>query len=601
MDVWQIIPFLILIIIVIFILSQRAKQLHQDLLNQRELIKEKELELQTKNTELQTKENMLEKQTSKLEKVRTEKAVIEAKYQKKLKAAEVKKKNLAKYHEVKKDTRTLRQQIEDIVGKGPKWLPHSCKEESSHKIGKPIGGKGAGRFRPDKIHEVKDLYPFRCDICDVGLENQPAFFVYDAVIQDLVRELDEVGAFDIVRIKNIQQRIHRRKCPVCQHWIYPDQGLFKSGRFGLGFICYVISERILLNLTYADILINLQKQFGVKVTVSATAMIDWFLKFEEQLQIVYSQLEEMLKDADFAHVDESGMPMMGENWWLWVVCTANLVLYHQSPGRGYKDIEDLLKEFKGTVIADFFRVYEKFDSNPSQKCLAHLLSSLIELMVKLDKENERIASKIQTHEEILNREKEDATALPGTKKRGPKPKGEILTSDQIELLNQRHQGNLKTFRQTERLGEFFREPFKDTVFHWRKPKGERITKAAAEQLLDQLLGDLQAEGIPNEELQTLVKRCEKFSGELFTYLDHENMPPDNNRAERNLRKFAKQRKISGMFNSPEVGKQYVSYLSLYMTCKANNRDFDQLLRDMLSGNTVDLRAFLFSNPIIFSN
>jgi len=160
-------------------------------------------------------------------------------------------------------------------------------------------------------------------------------------------------------------------------------------------------------------------------------------------------------------------------------------------------------------------------------------------------------------------------------------------------LEDQHQENLKTLTQAEKLGKFFRAPFKDTTFNWQKPLTERISKAAAEQLLDQLLCDLQADGIPNSELQSLVKRCVKFRSELFTYLDHPNMPPDNNRAERNLRKFAKQRKISGSFNSPEVGKQFMTYLSLFMTCKVNKRDFNQLLHEILSGNSVDLRAFLF--------
>ncbi len=248
---------------------------------------------------------------------------------------------------MKKDTRSLKQQVEDIVGKGPKWLPHPCSGPSAHKIGKPPGSPGAspgaGRPRPEKIHGSVDLFPVTCRTCNTSLETQHAYFVYDTVVTELSRELDEVGVYDVLHLNNICHRVHRRKCPTCGRWVYPDQGLFKNAQFGVGFICYVISQRIALNLTYVDILHDLRKVFGCNIILSETAMIDWFVKFEDQIRAVYAQLEELVRAADFAHVDETGLPMMGENWWLWVVCTANLVLYHQSTGRGHSDIKEVLK------------------------------------------------------------------------------------------------------------------------------------------------------------------------------------------------------------------------------------------------------------------
>lgn len=601
---------LIFIMISLFYFYQRHIKFTQKLILAKEsnlhlqalVIETKELELQTKDQQLQSREReihgikqKLVEKDAEIGQVNTAKAVIEAKYQKKLKAAQVKKENLAAYHERKKDTRTFQEQVEEIVGKGPKWLAHSSKSPSSHQMGKPKGSKGGGRSRPEKVHETHELYPNRCDHCQMDVTGQKMYFVYDSIIIELSRELDEVGAYDVLRLKNICKQIYRCQCPMCKRWVYPDQGLFQNARFGVGFICYVISLRILLHLTYQEIILDLRKTFGRAITVSETAIIDWFLKFEDQIQAVYTQLETLIKESDFVHMDETGLPMMGENWWLWVVCTANLVLYHQSTGRSHASIEDVLKQFKGTIIADFFRAYEKFDDNEQQKCLAHLLSAIIEIMVKLEKENERITVKYQKSATVVARLQEDADTEVGEKKRGRKPKGEILTDHQKKVLKQQFEANMKTLKQAEALGTFFRAPFRDTVFNWEKPKAERITKSAAEKQLATLLQTIRTEGIINPELENIVKRCEKFQPELFTYLEHENMPPDNNAAERNLRKFVKQRKISGDFKSPEVGRHFVTYLSLFMTCKANQCDFDLLLEQMLSGKTVDLRSFLFTN------
>ncbi len=71
------------------------------------------------------------------------------------------------------------------------------------------------------------------------------------------------------------------------------------------------------------------------------------------------------------------------------------------------------------------------------------------------------------------------------------------------------------------------------------------------------------------------------------------MPPDNNKAERGLRKYAVQRKISGDFKNPELMKHYAVYLSLFMTCALNGKDFDDLLAQLFGGTPFDLSSFLF--------
>ena len=156
MDFWLIWVWLLCLTGIIFLLWKRAKQFQQA--KNRELqIKDRELQtkdkkLQTKDKKLQTKDielatktqdnKTLKKQVSKL---LIEKDKIEAKYVKKIKAAEEKKKNLAKYRKKKRNIRkSLAEKAAEIVGKGNKWLPHSSSNPKSHKIGKPKGSKGGG-------------------------------------------------------------------------------------------------------------------------------------------------------------------------------------------------------------------------------------------------------------------------------------------------------------------------------------------------------------------------------------------------------------------------------------------------------------------------
>ncbi|MCF2141385.1 MAG: hypothetical protein K9W44_15105 [Candidatus Lokiarchaeota archaeon] len=141
-------------------------------------------------------------------------------------------------------------------------------------IGKPKGAKGGGRNRPEKIHQTIDLYPQYCPNCNSSLTELKAYFVYDRKLTDLSREKDEVGAYGVLRIRNIQQNIHRRKCPVCNYWVYPDQGLFKNARFGPGLVAYIMTKRIRFCMTYENILEEMEDIFGYEFSVSVTEIIN---------------------------------------------------------------------------------------------------------------------------------------------------------------------------------------------------------------------------------------------------------------------------------------------------------------------------------------
>ena len=54
---------------------------------------------------------------------------------------------------------------------------------------------------------------------------------------------------------------------------------------------------------------------------------------------------------------------------------------------------------------------------------------------------------------------------------------------------------------------------------------------------------------------------------------------------------------SERYKSPPLMKHYAVYLSLYMTCKANVKEFEALLPRVLSKEGVDLRHFLFAAPL----
>jgi len=581
--------------LLLHLFRQKEKKYKLLIKSQKTQIKAKDSKLQEKNSELQEKDSELQEKDNgyktKLEQLKKEKDTFEAKYLKKLTAADVKKNNLARYRRKMKSLRkkTIAEEVEEIVGKGPSWLPHSREGPKSHKMGKPKGSSGGGRKRPEKIHEEKELHAHKCYHCGLDLDGVKEYFAYDRVVTDLFRYMEDEKDYLTLRLKNVKLKVLRKKCPKCKKWVYPEQGLLANNRIGLSLVSFVISRRIRTGLPYEVIIDELSTHFGSNFSISATAIIDWFKDFSEIIEGLYEQLEELVKTSKVLHVDETGLPMNGENWWLWVVCCANFVLYIQSTSRGHESVKHILDGFEGTLISDFFSAYNKFKDVEQQKCLGHLLSDIIELIVKLEKENERIEKRLEKHEESEQKEEESEDS---SKKRGRPKKLEPLTEPQVKTLKTRRAQNNKSLNQAIRLRAFFRATFKHTVLGWKTDKSKRLTKEEAEEKLKELILKLREEGVVEGVLDKLLKRCNKYEKMLFTYLKYEGVPPDNNKAERDLRPFVVQRKRSGGFKSPEVMQHYVIYLSLYMTCKLNGKNFDKLLDLIFSGEQFNLGSFL---------
>ena len=551
--------------------------------------KKVEKSTQTKESRYLTKEKELK---SEIQRLRAEKASIEAKYLKKLKASDVKKNNLATYRRKMRALRkkSIAEQAEEIVGKGPLWLPHAREGPKSHKMGKPFGSPGGGRKRPEKIHEVKELHAHKCYYCGTLLEGVKEQFAYDRVVTELYRHQEDEKDYLTLQLKNVKLNVNRKQCPKCKKWVYPEQGLLANARIGLSLVSFVISQRIRTGLPYEVIIDQLTVHFGSQFAITVPAIVDWFKRFTDVIEGLYEQLETLVKQSSFVHVDETGLPMRGENWWLWVVCCANFALFIQSASRGHETVKDILEGFEGTLISDFFRAYDKFKDVEQQKCLAHVLTDVIELVVKLQKEDERIEKRLKAHEQAIE-EETSFTMAPQTKRGRPR-KNAFLSATQISVLQKRRTQNVKSLNQAIRLKSFFKASFKQTVLGWKTDKTKRLTAEEAEEKLKDMIRSLRDEGIVEATLEKILKRCETYANKLFTYLKYDGMPPDNSEAERELRPFVVQRKRSGGFKSPEVMQQYVAYLSLYITCRLNGKNFDELLDVVFSGKQVDLRSFL---------
>jgi len=96
--------------------------------------------------------------------------------------------------------------------------------------------------------------------------------------------------------------------------------------------------------------------------------------------------------------------------------------------------------------------------------------------------------------------------------------------------------------------------------------------------------------VTSEVAQGYKTRIEKYGERLFTFLDYDGVPWNNNNAENALKLVASRRRLFGTSVSESGLKDYLVFLSIYQTLR---RKGISMLRFLLSDET-DLEKFVAS-------
>ena len=90
----------------------------------------------------------------------------------------------------------------------------------------------------------------------------------------------------------------------------------------------------------------------------------------------------------------------------------------------------------------------------------------------------------------------------------------------------------------------------------------------------------------NRHGKRLRKRYGKVRNELFTFLEHPDVPPDNNGSERELRPTATYRKVTGGFRSKWGADLFADVRSVIGTAQRRGIDAYQAILAVLRGGSV---------------
>lgn len=240
-----------------------------------------------------------------------------------------------------------------------------------------------------------------------------------------------------------------------------------------------------------------------------------------------SQLQDWVKlSQPNIHIDETPWAVKGIKEWLWVITNPQFCLFHAGDTRSRAELQAILgNQYRGVISSDDFSVYNGYDVAAQQKCLAHLRRHFKKLI-----------------------------QLPGLHN---KAIGETF----VNLIDQVFQN----YRQ-------WQEEDNDVIYNDWATQFKSTLQSTLEQWFE-LAG-----GTARKLLRSLRNKAHQW----WYFLDHPQVPPDNNLAERSLRLAVTKRKVSGGSRSLERFQDTAHLLTVVQTCRRQDRSvihfFEQALQ-----------------------
>ena len=311
----------------------------------------------------------------------------------------------------------------------------------------------------------------------------------------------------------VQHSIPRQWCGHCRKWVEPPVAdAMAKATFGHRLVALTAWLHYGLGVTISQLMSVLKH--ALHFTLSAGGLVDAWQRLANVLFAWYEAIGEQVKASGVLHADETGWRVNGRSVWLWCFTTPRATYYMIDRCRGSPALSRFFTTtFEGVLVTDFWSAYNAVRCADRQVCLAHLLREL----VKVDEADPC----------------EAWTSFARKLKR--------LVRDGLRLG--RHKAELGPDR-----------------YDRRKHR------------IDERLTELVYWESSNANVQRIVKRLRKYRDAFFAFLDYDDVPPDNNHAEREIRPAVIMRKNS-LCNQSQAGANVQAILmSVYRTLKLRGCD-----------------------------
>ena len=310
-----------------------------------------------------------------------------------------------------------------------------------------------------------------------------------------------------------EHTIHRDWCPRCQKRVEPR---VPDALPGSSIGNRVLTMSAWLHYGLGNTLSQIVEVFNhhLHFPLTGGGLLQQWYRLQEILFPWYEQIQQEALDSAVLHADETGWRVNGRGHWLWCFTTPRLTYYLIDRQRGRPVLARFFRrEFVGTLVTDFWGAYNAVACGSRQTCLPHLLRDL---------------------------EHVEKYKHPGPSWRQFAKKLRRLLGDAMRL---------------KRYVDLPAESF-----------------ASRRSRLHGRLDELIAAPWNDKQARRLIKRLRRHRDHLLTFLDHADVPYDNNAGERAIRPAVIIRKNSYCNRSQRGADTQAVLMSIYRTLKQRGHD-----------------------------
>jgi len=391
----------------------------------------------------------------------------------------------------------------------PATPPAPRSKPTGRKRGGQPGHEGVTRepLPPGDVDEFVNIHPPRCRGCSAPFGSEAA--ECGAPVRHQVVEIPRAAAFVTEYV------LHRCVCEAC--------GCMTAASLPAGVMPWVVGPRLQamlstlsgrFRLSRREVLEMAQAVFGRKCRLSLGSLVALEDRTRKALTSAHEEAQAAVLEEGIVHPDETSFYEGTHKSWLWVAATPRAAFFRIDAQRGRAAFHRLLPDFAGAIVVDRWKAYLRHGDERRQLCWSHLQRNFQELVdrgtpaTRVGRPGLRAARAVFKN---WNRYRRGELTLPGLRR--------LLAPvrETLERAIQRGVGNK-----------------------------DRKARAMSKDLLPQI-------------------RC------LWTWLDHEDMEPHNNRAERMIRPAVLWRKSSFGTQSARGSRFAECMLTVSQTLKLQGR------------------------------
>lgn len=228
------------------------------------------------------------------------------------------------------------------------------------------------QLQPYKPNKIIELSPKCCPSCKASLNKSK-------VIGELSKKITDIK-FTANSAKRwvVLYKTNKFRCicgSVFQDPAYPTQ----KQHIGFNVKAYIVYQYMFNRLSLAQIKKNLSELFSLNL--SGASIFGYKEDIAKFFSPVYKKLLTKIIESNVIYIDETPFKLEEGTIYGWVLSNGVDVVTLYRENRSSDFLLELLKDFKGVIVSDFYSGYDRLNCK-KQRCLIHLIRDMNHLLLR---------------------------------------------------------------------------------------------------------------------------------------------------------------------------------------------------------------------------